>query len=78
LKDRFTPELKATVTNVAADTTQTDKNTPPFTPTLVTTGPAQLEHNRTRYAGSIIQTDKRTPLSSRSRWLISWPILSGE
>ena len=69
LKDRFTPELKATVTNVAADTTQTDKNTPPFyavTLKLQQQDLAQLGAHKLKPgmpAEAFIQTDMRTPLS---------------
>ncbi len=69
LKDRFTPELKAQVVNVAADVTQTDKTTAPFYAVRLKLEPHEIE-NLGRHklkpgmpAEAFIQTGDRTPLS---------------
>ncbi len=69
LKDRFTPELKAVVDNVAADTTQADKNTPPYYAVRLKLRQQDLKELGLHKlkpgmpAEAFIQTDERTPLS---------------
>jgi HlyD family secretion protein len=69
LKDRFTPEIKAKVINVAADVTQAEKNTPPFYAVRLKLEPheaAQLGSHTLKPgmpAEAFIQTDARTPLA---------------
>jgi HlyD family secretion protein len=69
LHDRFTPEIDADVVTVAADTSQTDRNTPPYYPVrlalsssnLAKLGVHQLKPGMP--AEAFIRTDARSPLS---------------
>jgi HlyD family secretion protein len=69
LRDRFTPELKADVINVAANVTQVDAKTPPFYAVRLKLRPHEVEnlgkHNLKpgMPAEAFIQTTDRTPLS---------------
>jgi HlyD family secretion protein len=69
LKDRFTPELKAEVIHVAADTTQADKSTPPFYAVRIRLADHEVEQLGGHHlkpgmpAEAFIQTENRTPLS---------------
>jgi HlyD family secretion protein len=69
LHDRFTPEIDAEVINVAADTTQVDRNVPPFYPVRLALGAddlAKLGVHRLKPgmpAEAFIRTDARSPMS---------------
>jgi HlyD family secretion protein len=69
LHDRFTPEIDAEVVNVAADTSQIDRNTPPYYPVRLALDAGDLEKLGAHKlkpgmpAEALIRTDERTPLS---------------